>query len=208
MSFIGKTIKYVVVYPTVGLVGLGALGALINAAENTPEAIAERVAECHAEVGAKNCTDKGYKTEEYTAKLNAEYEAKKIQREEEKRIADAKKAEERQQAKERAEERTRLHAYAYSTIDTLARTLRDADSAEFRNIQVIMGQGDLQELKLVTGEVNAKNAFGAYTGFEKFVGAPGFVSLRSQMDEGEFVKFWNKEVAGSRSLATFKKFFY
>jgi len=83
MSFIGKTIKYVVVYPTVGVVGFVGLAALVGQASNTPEAIAERVAECHAKVGAENCTDKGYRTEEYTAKLNAEYEAKKAQREKE-----------------------------------------------------------------------------------------------------------------------------
>ena len=92
MSFIGKTIKYGVVYPTVGVVAFVGLAALVGQANNTPEAIAERVAECHATAGAENCTDKGYKTEEYTAKLNAEYEAKKAEREaklkEEKRLAE------------------------------------------------------------------------------------------------------------------------
>lgn len=40
--------------------------------------------------------------------------------------------------------------------------LKDPGSAKFRNLKVIEGAG------ILCGEVNAKNAFGAYVGFRKF----------------------------------------
>lgn len=44
--------------------------------------------------------------------------------------------------------------------------LRDPGSAQFRSVRVV-GQRPYE--RAVCGEVNAKNAFGAYTGFQGFV---------------------------------------
>jgi len=41
------------------------------------------------------------------------------------------------------------------------------------------------------GEVNAKNSFGAFSGFERFVGSPIAAALES-MDPYEFQKGWDQ----------------
>lgn len=49
-------------------------------------------------------------------------------------------------------------------------TLKDADSAKFRSVYLI--KADVEDGSLaydVCGEVNAKNSFGGYTGYQKFV---------------------------------------
>lgn len=51
--------------------------------------------------------------------------------------------------------------------DTITSRLRDPDSADFRNSRFYSG-GDVP---VTCGEVNAKNALGGYTGFERFIAA-------------------------------------
>jgi hypothetical protein len=47
--------------------------------------------------------------------------------------------------------------------------LKDPDSAKFRNVVVTrLSGGNL----MLCGEVNSKNAFGAYTGFKGFIASP------------------------------------
>ncbi|WP_312183113.1 hypothetical protein [Massilia timonae] len=45
---------------------------------------------------------------------------------------------------------------------------KDPDSAKFRNIKVVSGS--------VCGEVNAKNSFGGYVGYKRFVSVAGVVA--------------------------------
>jgi len=51
-------------------------------------------------------------------------------------------------------------------------SLKDPDSAKFRNVHFVEikmnGLGRYQKAGYVCGEVNAKNGFGAYGGFQKF----------------------------------------
>ena len=49
--------------------------------------------------------------------------------------------------------------------EDISNLMRDPKSAEFRNLQVI----DRGAVKDVCGEVNGKNAYGAYTGFRRFL---------------------------------------
>lgn len=65
-----------------------------------------------------------------------------------------------------------------SAIEAVKRSLRDPDSAKFRNVRKL-GSG-------VCGEVNAKNAYGGMVGYEKFFvhlsyvdGEPGLVFLEN-----------------------------
>ncbi|WP_143761355.1 hypothetical protein [Sphingobium chlorophenolicum] len=51
----------------------------------------------------------------------------------------------------------------------LRATLKDGDSAEFKDMFVSRIQGGNL---MLCGKVNAKNAFGAYTGFERFIASP------------------------------------
>ena len=87
MSFIGKTVKYT----AIGFIGLVAVGVVAQMLE-TPEQkaareakaqqeLAERVESCIAEVGKENCTDRGFKTDEYYASQKARLEKEKAEQE-------------------------------------------------------------------------------------------------------------------------------
>lgn len=49
----------------------------------------------------------------------------------------------------------------------VVRTMKDPDSAQFRDVRWRRASGDL--LATVCGEVNARNALGGYVGFTRFV---------------------------------------
>ncbi|KTE19780.1 hypothetical protein ATE67_14210 [Sphingopyxis sp. H050] len=65
--------------------------------------------------------------------------------------------------------------------------LKDPDSAEFRNVHFYSGG----KTAVACGEVNAKNSFGGYSGYERFVAAgptelaflESDLSSRSEMDK-------------------------
>jgi len=67
-------------------------------------------------------------------------------------------------------------ALAQSNIDTFVREAKyrltknflDPEAAKFRNLQVREWQGKDKKYLSLCGEVNAKNAMGAYTGYKKF----------------------------------------
>lgn len=57
---------------------------------------------------------------------------------------------------------------------SISAKLKDPSSAQFQNLHV--------RLATLCGEVNAKNSFGAYTGFEPFRSGKGFATLRSDIE--------------------------
>lgn len=63
--------------------------------------------------------------------------------------------------------------------------LKDPDSAQFRNLQYTP--------PFVCGEVNAKNSFGGYNGFERFItGTRDATFLESEVPPGDMDKAWQK----------------
>lgn len=61
---------------------------------------------------------------------------------------------------------------------TIANSLKDPGSAQFRNIRE-------SSPGILCGEVNAKNSMGGYVGFKRFtwhIAAPGFVDFLSDTD--------------------------
>ena len=53
---------------------------------------------------------------------------------------------------------------------------KDPDSAKFRNVRgyaIAGAPANLPKVPVLCGEVNAKNSYGAYIGYEPFVVAPG-----------------------------------
>ncbi len=70
--------------------------------------------------------------------------------------------------------------------DLIKGTLKDPDSAEFKNSFV----SRLIGAPVVCGYVNAKNAFGGYTGFERFISGGSIQVVESQMAAGEMNKTW------------------
>ena len=75
------------------------------------------------------------------------------------------------------------------------RLLKDPDSASFRNVRVSWLSGN----PVVCGQVNAKNGFGGYAGFGRFVaGGSDIAVLESGMAAGEMEKLWS-QVCGYRN---------
>lgn len=76
--------------------------------------------------------------------------------------------------------------YIVVSQDIIKNKLKDPVSAEFRNSTVSRVNGN----PVVCGEVNAKNGFGGYTGFQRFVSGPGMSALETDMAAGEMDKVW------------------
>lgn len=77
-------------------------------------------------------------------------------------------------------------------------SLRDPDSAKFRDVfAVATDKGGL----VVCGKVNAKNAFGGYTGYTSFMFNSQITVLEEQVEAAEFVKAWNAMCAERPVLA-------
>jgi hypothetical protein len=73
--------------------------------------------------------------------------------------------------------------------ETISSLLKDSDSAKFRHL---FFSGKV--VPIVCGEVNSKNSFGGYVGYQKFVTAnqADLTVLETEMKPGEFGKVWNK----------------
>jgi hypothetical protein len=75
--------------------------------------------------------------------------------------------------------------------DAVREKLKDSDSAKFQNVYFHRG---VNNVPLSCGEVNSKNSFGGYGGFQRFIsgGQSDLTFLEEQMDRSEFVKVWNQ----------------
>jgi hypothetical protein len=70
---------------------------------------------------------------------------------------------------------------------SVTKDFKDPDSAKFRNVRVVRGS--------VCGEVNAKNSFGGYVGYKRFVSVAGVVAWV----EGESANFRESESMCSKN---------
>lgn len=66
--------------------------------------------------------------------------------------------------------------------------LKDPSSADFRNVRFYSGGG----IPVTCGEVNAKNGFGGYTGFERFVAAGSQIAVTESMVTDSLDPVWDK----------------
>lgn len=66
--------------------------------------------------------------------------------------------------------------------------LKDPESADFRDVHFYSGGG----VPVACGEVNAKNGFGGFTGFERFVAAGTVIAVTESMVEGGIGEVWDK----------------
>ncbi len=81
-----------------------------------------------------------------------------------------------------------LFAWGYESYakQTLQSRLRDVDSAKFRNLT-------MKQKNTVCGQVNAKNGFGAYTGWKDFIGGGTVAFFSSDMATyNDWVNAWNE----------------
>lgn len=73
-----------------------------------------------------------------------------------------------QLAAERAAEELRAIEVQQEPLKLIVRQqLKDPDSAQFRSLSIVQGEGGLA----LCGEVNAKNSYGGYNGYSEFVAA-------------------------------------
>lgn len=70
-----------------------------------------------------------------------------------------------------------------------ASELRDPASAQFRNVREVTTAAG----KAVCGEINAKNAYGGYVGFQDFVVADGQAWIQTGADASSSVEDLNAE---------------
>ena len=81
-------------------------------------------------------------------------------------------------------------AWIEASKDAIRQRLRDPESAEFRNVHFYSGG----PAAVACGEVNSKNGFGGYTGYERFIAAGnvgGLVFLASDLSSpSEMDKAW------------------
>jgi hypothetical protein len=76
--------------------------------------------------------------------------------------------------------------------------LKDPDSAGFRSVFFSTFEGH----PVVCGQVNSKNGFGGYHGYQRFIAAGDVLDvLQEEMAPGEFVKSWNLMCTHPRSAA-------
>lgn len=90
-----------------------------------------------------------------------------------------------------AEREGREFAWMERGKDAARAKLKDPESAKFQNVYFHQGKTGVP---LTCGEVNSKNGFGGYGGFQKFIsaGQADLTFLQEQMDASEFAKAWNK----------------
>lgn len=79
---------------------------------------------------------------------------------------------------------SRARVQAQNSVKSL---LRDSDSAEFRNLQVLHSKSGG---RYVCGEVNSRNAFGGYVGYQQFVSVGQMTFLQEQASD--FSEVWKE----------------
>lgn len=70
--------------------------------------------------------------------------------------------------------------------DAVRRLLKDPDSAQFRDVQACAKPGAIQ------GEVNGKNSYGGYAGFEPFIYADGSAVILSERATAYDLERWEE----------------
>lgn len=79
-------------------------------------------------------------------------------------------------------------SYIALNQDRIKGRLKDPASAEFRNTFISNAIG----APVVCGEVNAKNGFGGYTGFQRFISGGSIQVIEADMAAGEMDKTWSQ----------------
>jgi hypothetical protein len=94
-----------------------------------------------------------------------------------------------------SDENAKEFAWTERGKDAVRAKLKDPDSAQFQNVRF---HENKDGVPMTCGEVNSKNSFGGYGGFQKFVsaGREELTFLSEQMDNREFAKVWNQMCTG------------
>ena len=82
----------------------------------------------------------------------------------------------------------RERTWAEQNVKNFAQRLKDPQSAIFEDVYVSRKMGP----PVTCGLVNARNSFGAFNGFQRFVAAGQLNILESEMASGEMDAVWNR----------------
>ena len=74
--------------------------------------------------------------------------------------------------------------------EKIKKQLKDPDSANFRNVRYVSFKS---EGRLICGEYNAKNSYGAYVGYRLFVGSPAEVTTEQENPNKVYTKTLDSE---------------
>lgn len=109
-----------------------------------------------------------------------------------KKSAEAKKAgeaaEEAEAAAKKAE--TDQQIWIVRGQEAVTAKLKDPDSAQFRNAFFHMAKVDGKDVPISCGEVNSKNSFGGYGGFQRYISAGSAESTYLEEEVADFGNAW------------------
>jgi hypothetical protein len=83
----------------------------------------------------------------------------------------------------------------------LASMLKDADSAEYQGVQAYRKSTGGKTMFVFCGQVNAKNSFGAFDGYSRFVATPVASTLEGQ--SADFGQSWQFFCTGEGTVVAF-----
>lgn len=86
------------------------------------------------------------------------------------------------------EDVAKQYAWISAGEEQIKTILKDPESADFKDVHFYSGGG----VPVACGEVNAKNGFGGFTGFERFVAAGSVLAVTESMVEGGIGPVWDK----------------
>lgn len=166
----GSSAGKVILFVFLGFVGLFAFAIVASEIDRArdPEGYAKRQAEREA-----------------ARQVEAAAEASKAADEEKASAADPEA-----EMKGALADNSRQSLWIIKSKEGITAKLKDPDSADFRNVHFYSGSGR----PIVCGEVNAKNSFGGYSGFEPFVASgTDLAFLASEMSSPqEMTAVWQK----------------
>ena len=76
--------------------------------------------------------------------------------------------------------------------ERLKALLKDDHGVRYNNVQTRLSTMDGAGVIAFCGEINARNGFGAYSGFQRFVAAPSVAATEEAMTYADFDKIWQR----------------
>ena len=74
----------------------------------------------------------------------------------------------------------------------LKAVLKDDHGVRFRNVQTRLSTMDGGGIVAFCGEMNAKNGFGAYAGYTRFIASRSVATIEGQMSASDFEQAWDR----------------
>jgi hypothetical protein len=90
-----------------------------------------------------------------------------------------------------ANDKTKQQIWIITGEDKIRSLLKDGDSAKFKGSYFKMAELEGKSIPVSCGQVNSKNSFGAYSGFQRYVAAGDYIALLEEQ-VSDFAVAWDK----------------